>query len=401
MKRYVKKVWILVCSAGLYALFPFLYLVDFIRPVRIVHFGVDRIGHLAEDIHIHLGMRALSTAAKQPWQLLIGGNPTNRQLLKLWKRILPINDNYLVASWWYAVKDILARTRFHQDTLHDLQRYAELNAVVPPFRFTDDEARRGAQLLVAMNIREGAWYGCIYCRDAAYAIERAAGERPFEQLKREQEIWDYDLAAFYPAAKRIAGAGGKVVRVGSVSNQVVPSELEGTIVDYTSHYQSDSGDIYIAANCRFFIGTMGGLVWVYVAFDKPVGVVSALAFPPELRSRDYFIPSLIRETRTGRFLTFREMQELGMFRIASSETWISMDQFRKHGLAPVPSSEADIDELCMDMLDSLSGRPPPHEAVEIQEQYRETFTSHLQNYRLAPRIGPRFCLRYKDLILSS
>ena len=42
------------------------------------------------------------------------------------------------------------------------------------------------------------------------------------------------------------------------------------IIDYATRYQSDFGDIYMSARCKFFLGSEGGLITIPWIFNVPV-----------------------------------------------------------------------------------------------------------------------------------
>ena len=61
--------------------------------------------------------------------------------------------------------------------------------------------------------------------------------------------------------------------------------------------------------------------------------------------------------------------------------------------------EDDILDACKDMIDRLDGTPPSAGAAELQNLFAAQFYSHAPEYAEAGKIGARFALKYRDLIV--
>ena len=100
--------------------------------------------------------------------------------------------------------------------------------------------------------------------------------------------------------------GGWVIRMGDPSMVALPSMPN--VLDYChSDLRSDWMDVFIAAHCRFMIGTSSGPAYVPPLY----GVPSVLTnwWPPAQRPwhpSDIFIPKMMRRMVDGRLLTLSE-----------------------------------------------------------------------------------------------
>ena len=81
---------------------------------------------------------------------------------------------------------------------------------------------------------------------------------------------------YFSSVKAITDAGGIVIRLGDKSMKKLP-KMEG-VIDYAhSPHKSQSMDIFLAANCRFVIGTTSGLTTVCLGFDTPMVLVNCIS----------------------------------------------------------------------------------------------------------------------------
>ena len=138
---------------------------------------------------------------------------------------------------------------------------------------------------VALHVREGKWHGLN------------AGPRI---------ILNADISAYLPAIAEITRRGGWVIRMGDPGMRPLPAIPN--VIDYChSGLRADWMDIFIAARCRFMIGTSSGPAYIPSLY----GVPSLLTnwWPPAQRpwhASDIFIPKMLRRMADGRYLTLSE-----------------------------------------------------------------------------------------------
>ncbi len=379
-----------------------LYLLEPFWRIRITHFSVDRLGHIALAPHIYLALRKLHGLPRRTTEILLAGNPANHQLLRMWKRVLPLIDNRALSALWHHNKPLLTRTRFHVVHDHNLENHTEVSAFGTFLSFTPDEREQGRALLRSMGIGETDWWVCMMVRDSSYSWARLPESDKkkwtYEKYAAHTRHYHPDIDDFIPAAMEVVERGGFVLRMGAKVEKPLRS-LHPRIIDYATRHRSDFGDIFLAANAKFYLGGTTGFPLVCMIFDVPTCIVSLVPiYPPDLRRRDYVAPALIRDLHTGQLLNYRQCHEKGMFEIAPGRVMVTISHYLNVGVEPVFLPPEDIRAICRDMFDLCAGTPPSAEAAAVQNYFRHAYTQHISSWRDAPSIAPSFALKYRHLV---
>jgi putative glycosyltransferase (TIGR04372 family) len=162
---------------------------------------------------------------------------------------------------------------------------------IPP-RFEE----RGCRALGSKGLPEGAWFVALHVREPG-------SKRHHADL---QQVLNANINSYLQAIDEITRRGGWVVRMGDPS--MVPLPPLPKVIDYChSNVRADWMDLFIAARCRFMVGTSSGPAYLPPLY----GVPSVLTnwWPPAQRPwhpMDIFMPKMIRGTRDGRLLTLSE-----------------------------------------------------------------------------------------------
>jgi putative glycosyltransferase (TIGR04372 family) len=121
---------------------------------------------------------------------------------------------------------------------------------------------------------------------------------------------DYRNATFanYIASIRyITSLGGKVVRLGDAGSGIVSCHVPG-LVDYpNTRLKSEAMDLFLIARCRFYLGTLSGILDTAYLLRTPTLCVNSLHF--DMRSpnpKDRMLYKRIRRKGEKRLLTFGE-----------------------------------------------------------------------------------------------
>lgn len=137
---------------------------------------------------------------------------------------------------------------------------------------------------VALHVREGKWGG----RDGLHGILNA------------------DISTYLPAIAEITGRGGWVIRMGDPGMKPLPPLAN--VIDYChSDFRADWMDVFIAACCRFMVGTSSGPAFVPPMYGVPTVLTNW--WPPAERAwhaSDIFIPKMPRRIADGKYLTLSE-----------------------------------------------------------------------------------------------
>ena len=155
---------------------------------------------------------------------------------------------------------------------------------------------RGWQALRSKGVPDGAWFVALHVR-------ASGSKRHHADL---HQVLNADVTSYLPAIAEITRRGGWVIRMGDPN--MVPLPALPNVIDYChSDLRGDWMDVFIAARCRFMLGTSSGPAYLPPLY----GVPSVLTnwWPPAQRPwhpMDIFVPKMIRNMRDGRLLTLSE-----------------------------------------------------------------------------------------------
>jgi putative glycosyltransferase (TIGR04372 family) len=155
---------------------------------------------------------------------------------------------------------------------------------------------RGCRVLRSIGLPEGAWFVALHVREPGSKAHHAD----------LHQVLNANVESYLPAIGEVTRRGGWVVRMGDPS--MVPLPPLPNVIDYChSNVRADWMDVFVAARCRFMLGTSSGPAYLPPLY----GVPSVLTnwWPPAQRPwhpMDIFMPKMIRGMRDGRLLTLSE-----------------------------------------------------------------------------------------------
>jgi putative glycosyltransferase (TIGR04372 family) len=204
---------------------------------------------------------------------------------------------------------------------------------------------------------------------------------------------DAEIDNFLPAAEEMGRRGYYALRMGEAVKETVVSDSP-RVIDYASNGRSDFMDIYLLANCRFFLSSSSGLTGLAHTFRVPLAYVDQVPLEYEPRGkRDMFIPKKIWLRNEKRFLTFREIVESGAGR------FLRGDEFEALGLELVENSKDDVMALAVEMDERLEGKwDTSDEDTDLQQRYWTLFDETTLCYNSPSRIGAAFLRQNRNLL---
>lgn len=379
---------------------PVAILVVVLRPWVLIRFGTlrsDRIGHFAADTEAYVQERQRRLARNVIDVIGCPGPVCNRQLEAMWRRtfaVVPGRYASVVASLERACR-YWTRSSAHIVKLCDrLEDYRLFVNTAPGLRFTEEEERLGGHALLELGLPPGAKWVCIHNRDSAYLDKTFQG-----QCFSHHDYRDYDIESMSAAAEELAARGYYVLRMGSIVKDTMPSS-NTRIIDYASSVlRSDFLDIYLLARAKFFLGNDSGIWCLPLVFRRPIAMTNFSLLAVFYRN-DYdpwvFIPKRIRDSRTSRFMSLREVLAAGLGDASTTEV------FSTAGVELINNSGEEILELAVELDDRGKGTWKPHPIdEELQQKFWKIFVEHA-NGRDMPnrraRIGAGFLRRHPDFL---
>jgi putative glycosyltransferase (TIGR04372 family) len=224
----------------------------------------------------------------------------------------------------------------------------------PLLTFPTDTDARGWQALRGAGVPAGAWFVALHVRSGAWKRHHLG----------LHQVLNAAIASYLPAIAEITRRGGWVIRMGDASMAPLPPMAH--VIDYChSDLRADWMDVFLAARCRFMLGTSSGPAYLPPLY----GVSSVLTnwWPPgqpPWHPSDLFIPKLLRRIDDGRYLTLRET-------LAEPFSFChSADYLRRTQRVEVVDNDAEVIQAAVaEMLDRLDGIATVDPAVErLREQ---------------------------------
>ncbi|MCI4665060.1 MAG: TIGR04372 family glycosyltransferase [Neomegalonema sp.] len=346
-----------------------------------------RIGHLAAEFDLLFKEIELGKRAKmRPIMLLAPGQAANDALLDVWRQKVRIIENRLLGKLLGPLlnyPDIVHYTTTPFLAFDSASPYPALLAEWgdrPPVVELPEKMRSdGLAALKRWGMRDDGWFVCVHNREPGYSPADEAIHR-----HRNANILNYR-----EAMEEIVAQGGFVVRMGDPTMRQLP-EIEG-VYDYAhSEERAPYLDIFLASQCRFFVGTTSGLMAVATLFNRPCAMTNTVPYgmAPGTSPRDVSILKLLKDEQ-GRSYRFSTVFEHGVSR------WRSAEAFRNARIHVVQNTPDEIRDLVLEMIERDEGRFVQSEDDRILQQ---VFLGHLgptdYSYGSQASVGRAFLRKY-------
>lgn len=256
----------------------------------------------------------------------------------------------------------------------------------PLLQLPDRDIERGYAALEDIGVNPADRFVCIHVRQAGYKPEFAI------DLPNNCAIETY-----FDAMKYLVGVGYRVIRLGNQTMTPLP-QIPG-VIDYAhSNVRSAFMDVFLIANCDFYIGTASGPAILASAFERPAVMTNMqplIARPP--REHDIFIPKLYRRSASGSLLKFGEIlaSPLGY---AFNNSSLFMDG----KIEVVDNSPDEIRHAVSEMVELVTAKSLAQDVQvpiksALQLRFEAISTSRL-NYGRRSRMSQAFVERHADLL---
>ena len=371
-----------------------LLLIRAVRPLILIRFArlpTYRIGMLAGNPEVYLSERDAGMHRGRALDILFPDNyVANQQLMKMWKRRLHIwnvtKPLHRVNSWLPGGGRHLVPWR--NDETGDRDIHGLLAATRVHVGFTTQEENQGREQRRELGIPDDTPFVCFHARDPAYleALSKVATGR--------HDSRDSNIHNYLPAAEALASKGYFSVRMGSVVRQSLKATNQ-MIIDYASRGTTDLLDVYLSANCTFFICSPTGMSRLPMIFRRPCVYANFVPFGglPAWGASDLSIPKRLWLRDEGRFMTFSEILDTG-----AGEFEIS-DLFVQRGIEPLENTPEEISAVVLEMEQRLKGTwQTTDEDEALQQRFWSLFQPGRLNRVFRSRVGAEFLHQNKDLL---
>ncbi len=260
-------------------------------------------------------------------------------------------------NFFWALPNNEGRMRYFGNIGSDVQRAWKAEGREPLIKIEDDERARFRTVMEqSVGLPRDAWFVLLHVRESSFK----PGWETHHQYTRNAVIDTYDRAI-----EHIVSQGGWVIRGGDPSMRRLPPRKN--VIDYaTSPMRSPELDVLLCAECKFFLGTNSGFSLAPPLFGKRCLLTnwSPLA-NPNWYPDDIFVPKLVRERKTGRYLSIQEMYQ-------SKAGWSQFSRDFQTDWEKIDSSSEDILLAVKEMMNELdNGVRRSDEALRREARYHE------------------------------
>ncbi|MEG4914782.1 TIGR04372 family glycosyltransferase [Microcoleus sp. B7-D4] len=344
---------------------------------------------------------------------LLGWRSSNRQILLLRPGQAVANPCFLdyfrpyidVISDPEIVDRILPLTKYLEDEVYsatlsngETKVYSELGAAAqkqwelegrpPLLKLSNSDYERGWDCLQSLGVPKGAWFVALHVRESGFSGHLNYG-------LGSQDYRDANIDTYLLAIRTIVDRGGWVIRMGDSTTKPLP--LMEQVIDYAhSDVKSDWMDVFLCAQCRFFIGMSSGLRLVPIAFGVPCAVTNwtPMGILMPWSSKDIYIPKLYWSQKEQRYLTFAELTAPPIGHVFSHKVLSEL------GITAVDNTPEEIKDLIVEILERLDDKLKYTEADERLQKQFQTLAEKNQCYS-SSRIGRDFLRNYAGLLPSN
>ena len=225
------------------------------------------------------------------------------------------------------------------------------------FAFNEDEMKRGRHYLENMGV--SGEFVCLHMR------EGRTKDVNFINYG-STHVSDVEISTYRKACIYLEKCGLKVIRTGK--DEVTPCNLPNTI-DYANEYYNPWMDFYLCGNCKFMVGTEGGLTCVPSFWGKPTLMTNRvqLVFGWEevMRTKhDMFIPKKFYSKEKRRFLNYYEMLQISEFCERTDR------EFEQRQIALTDNTEEEICDAVEEFNKRIDGKwMESTEEIELMDRF--------------------------------
>ena len=323
----------------------------------------------------------------------------NRQVIKMVKRVIPVNSYSIffiflkkALLFWKKNDHILELEKFSLQFLFNKSSCSKFNYNKPNLYFTEDEKKKGFELVKQLGIKSGDKWICIHNRDSLF-LNKFFPHHDWSY----HNYRDFSVNSLKSASEFFASKGYFVIRVGSFQKEKFVMK-NPKIIDYAnSNLRDDFLDIYLLANSEFYFGSSSGPMNVSFTFKKPCyGINYTLTDFTRSHAPWPFIFKRIKRLDDEKLLTLKEIFDSKFANV------LRPNLFKDYNMTPIDNSIDEIKSLAVEVVKEMNGEPiEDDEDTKIQKKFWKIYCSCVKKKEfgsIKPKISPSFLRNNLDLL---
>ncbi len=368
---------------------PFVFLMRILAPlviVRICIFDLSRVGHVLPQFDVYICRRNEGLYGSRHFDIFCfnRGKIANYQIKKMVERVIPICP---FAFWIDKVNKRIPGGGKHIVPCRNRLHCELVEQTSPSLSFTEPELKQGQRELKRLGVPENNPFICFHARDDAYLKTHQPDMNWGYHSYRNADIDNYVLAV-----EKLVSKGYFAIRMGRFVAKKIKTD-NPKIIDYAARGGTDFLDMYLSANCRFFIAGSDGLAYMPTIFRRPVIWIDFIPFSTLylVTQGQLFIPKKLWSLKEKRMLTFDEMLNTKVAQYCRTE------DYQKAEIEVINNSSEEILDVALEMEERLQGTwKETQEDQELQQRFQKIAARGERKF--LGRIGAGFLREHKELL---
>jgi putative glycosyltransferase (TIGR04372 family) len=340
--------------------FPISVIVKTLNPIICFRFGqlhASRIGHFALDFGIYLSNKSNQT--KKTIDIFTVPKPIcNYYFFEYIKRHIFVvyGISFVLDSLKFfpnPAKNIITPSL---ETSQSFDNRRALSKSKKKLAFTKKENENGYNFLSSVGCVDINKLVCMNIRDSAYLQNTYSNE----MLSSSHSYRDSDIEEYKLGVMSLIDRGYFVIRTGKFANKKLDIDHQN-FLDYPfSELKSEFLDIWLTANCRFFISTSNGLECISDIFNVPILFINAspIGHINSWSKNCIWMPKIIVDKKTKKLISLKEQISMGITDLSKcNELKMTFSEYLNIlGLEIQNNSQEEINNTFIEFLDKIENK---------------------------------------------
>ncbi|MFZ5805703.1 MAG: TIGR04372 family glycosyltransferase [Verrucomicrobiota bacterium] len=295
-------------------------------------------------------------------------------------------ENMIDRKPFVSVVPIHGEWMDYYDAFEWIQDRWETQGREPLLRLTDEDREFGWNELNKVGIPKYSWFVGAHVRESGFYHQSERNGSNHFNIERNADIMSY-----LPAFEEIVRRGGYVIRVGDSSMTPLP-RMQGVFDYANSPIKSDRMDIFLMSACRWFMATNSGPFAVPGLFGVRSLHTNFLPLGNNIGYRhDMLLPRLIRNRKTKKLFTFREIMTSCLGNAQS------MQYVKEFDAEYLPNTPEEILEATRNMLQYMESNFSKQAfSSDLQKRFQDLCRE--TQFRVSPIMTESFLSKWEKLI---
>ncbi len=268
----------------------------------------------------------------------------NSQAELMIRRTIKILPSWIIYYFYLAyLKSFFDKKHVVQNLSSNMDPLGLLDKYENHFFFTEEEKKKGIELLKKFGLSDKDKFICLNIRDSYY-LKKNFPKNDFSY----HDYRDLDIKIFKDAINELLLQGFTIFRVGKVSKQSLKIDHQNYF-DITNTDYDDFVDVYLGANCYMCITTSSGFDSTPYVFRKNIVYIQVPLSHFFSSSKRYFI--LTRYHRDKQIKKYLKLKEIFERNVHDADT---KKKFSKNNVVLISPNSLEIKKIIQEAIKYFS-----------------------------------------------